>query len=79
MGFTIAFGVQPAITAAAQHFKTRRALPMGIVATGCALGGVCFPIMFSCLVPMIGFAWTLRVAALKTAWVSLIYDLVICS
>lgn len=37
---------------------------MGIVASGSSAGGVCFPIMFSRLVPQIGFHWTLRVAAL---------------
>ena len=39
---------------------------MGIVTTGCAIGGVSYPIMFQRLVPNIGFAWVLRIAALKT-------------
>lgn len=37
---------------------------MGIVAGGSSVGGVCFPIMFARLVPKIGFAWSVRVAAL---------------
>lgn len=67
LGLAIAFGVQPALTVTGQHFKTQRALAMGVVTGGCALGGVLFPIMFSELEPVIGFDWTLRVAALKTA------------
>lgn len=37
---------------------------MGIVAGGSSAGGVCLPIMFSRLVPQIGFGWSIRVAAL---------------
>jgi MCP family monocarboxylic acid transporter-like MFS transporter 10 len=65
MGFTMAFGVQPALTVAGQHFKKRLALAMGIVSVGSAAGGVLFPIMFRRLLPVVGFAWMLRVAALK--------------
>lgn len=66
MGISIAFGVQPALTVVGQHFRRRRAFAMGVVASGCALGGACFPIMFAHLLPIVGFNWTLRVAALKT-------------
>lgn len=37
---------------------------MGIVASGSSFGGVCLPIMFSKLIPTIGFPWALRVGAL---------------
>lgn len=37
---------------------------MGIVASGSSAGGVCLPIMFSRLVPIIGFPWAMRVGAL---------------
>lgn len=37
---------------------------MGIVASGSSIGGVCLPIMFSKLIPKIGFAWAMRVGAL---------------
>ncbi|KAL1639397.1 hypothetical protein SLS58_007978 [Diplodia intermedia] len=63
-GLTVAFGVQPALAAAGQHFKQRRALAMGVVAGGSSIGGVCLPIMFSRIVPKIGFGWSVRVAAL---------------
>ncbi|KAJ4374335.1 hypothetical protein N0V83_003076 [Neocucurbitaria cava] len=67
MGLTIAFGVQPALTVVGQHFKERRALAMGIVSTGSALGGIGFPLMFERLLPTVGFANTLRLTALKIA------------
>lgn len=56
--------MQPALAVAGQYFKHRRALAMGIVASGSSAGGVCLPIMFSRLVPMIGFPWAMRVGAL---------------
>ncbi|KAF2877222.1 major facilitator superfamily domain-containing protein [Massariosphaeria phaeospora] len=65
MGIAIAFGVQPALTVVGQHFSKQRALAMGIVCTASAAGGICFPIMFKSFLPMIGFRWALRVAALK--------------
>jgi MCP family monocarboxylic acid transporter-like MFS transporter 10 len=70
MGFTIAFGVQAGITVASQHFKKRLALAMGLVCTGSAAGGVMFPIMFRRLLPLIGFPWMLRVAAVKIMFVA---------
>lgn len=69
MGLTIAFGVQPAQTIVGQHFKERRALAMGLVTTGSALGGIGFPLMFEKLVPRIGLANTLRLTALKVGFV----------
>ncbi|KAL7928086.1 MFS general substrate transporter [Trichoderma chlorosporum] len=63
-GLTVAFGVQPALTVVGQHFKKRRALAMGIVASGSSLGGVCLPVMFSKLVPKIGFPWSMRAGML---------------
>lgn len=71
MGTTIAFGVQPALTVVGQHFKERRALAMGLVCTGSALGGIGFPLMFERLLPVMGFANALRLTALKIACVTL--------
>ncbi|KAI8938728.1 hypothetical protein NX059_004596 [Plenodomus lindquistii] len=65
MGLTIAFGVQPALTVVGKHFKKRQALAMGLVTTGSALGGIGFPLMFEQTMPIIGFANSLRLAALK--------------
>lgn len=71
MGLTIAFAVQPAQTIVGQHFKERRALAMGLVSTGSALGGIGFPLMFEKLLPRLGFATTLRLTALKIGLVRL--------
>lgn len=44
-------------------FLKRRALAMGITASGSSLGGVLFPILVGRLIPNIGFAWTMRTCA----------------
>ncbi|KAG9189589.1 hypothetical protein G6011_06457 [Alternaria panax] len=75
MGLTIAFGVQPALTVVGQHFKERRALAMGLVSTGSALGGIGFPLMFDQLLPKVGFANSLRLAAVKIA---VCYSIALC-
>ena len=46
-----------------QYFTTRRALAMGIAASGSSLGGVIYPIVFHRLQPVIGFGWATRVCA----------------
>lgn len=75
LGLTISAGVQPALAVAGQYFRQRRALAMGIVASGSSAGGVCLPIMFQRLVPLIGFRWAMRVGALI---VSVCYIIAIC-
>ncbi|KAF3034107.1 hypothetical protein E8E11_004465 [Didymella keratinophila] len=67
VGFAAAFGAQPALTVVGQHFKQQRAIAMGLVTAGSALGGIGFPLMFERLLPVLGFSWMLRVAALKIA------------
>ncbi|KAF2865909.1 major facilitator superfamily domain-containing protein [Massariosphaeria phaeospora] len=63
IGIAIAFGAQAAIVVAAQHFPRHRALAMAIVAAAGSTGGVCFPIIFTQLMPRVGFAWSLRAVA----------------
>ncbi|EJD00088.1 MFS general substrate transporter [Fomitiporia mediterranea MF3/22] len=65
-GFAVGCGYYPALSIVGHYFQRRRALAMGIVAAGSSVGGVCFPIMFSRLFQTIGFAWSVRVAALIT-------------
>ncbi|KAH6620246.1 major facilitator superfamily domain-containing protein [Boeremia exigua] len=72
VGFAAAFGAQPALTVVGQHFKQQRAVAMGFVAAGSALGGIGFPLMFESLLPLLGFQWMLRVAALKVAVIYLV-------
>jgi len=67
VGFASAFAAQPALTVVSQHFKQQRALAFGLVNAGSSLGGIVFPLMFERLLPIIGFPWMLRVAALKVA------------
>lgn len=44
-------------------FHHRRALALGITASGSSLGGVIFPIMVSRLIPRVGFGWAMRSCA----------------
>ncbi|KAI1742797.1 major facilitator superfamily domain-containing protein [Xylaria scruposa] len=54
----------PAISIVSLGFPTKSALALGIAATGSAIGGIIWPIVFQRLLPEIGFAWTNRVFAL---------------
>lgn len=45
------------------YFTTKRALAMGIAASGSSCGGVLYPIIFTQLQPRIGFGWAVRVLA----------------
>lgn len=43
------------------YFTTKRALAMGIAASGSSLGGVIYPIVFHRLQPQLGFGWATRI------------------
>jgi len=51
----------PSVAVASAYFTTKRALAVGITASGGSLGGVIFPIVFRKLQPVIGFGWATRV------------------
>ena len=51
----------PSISLVANTFTTKRPIAIGISATGSAVGGVIFPIMFRHLIPRIGFGWVNRI------------------
>lgn len=53
----------PSFSCIATWFLKKRALAMGIVASGSSLGGVVLPIMVNRLMPEIGFGWTMRACA----------------
>ena len=36
---------------------------MGLMSIGSSIGGVGFPIMIDCLIPKVGFGWTMRICA----------------
>ncbi|KAL8936823.1 MAG: hypothetical protein Q9216_004734 [Gyalolechia sp. 2 TL-2023] len=51
----------PALSVLSTYFSTRRALAIGIGASGSATGGLIFPALVQQLLPKIGFGWTVRV------------------
>jgi MFS family permease len=52
-----------AMSSTVTWFYKRRALALGLTASGSSLGGVIFPIMVQNLIPQVGFAWTMRISA----------------
>ena len=52
-----------AISTTSTWFFKRRALALGIVASGSSLGGVIFPIMIEHVIAQRGFPWAMRAAA----------------
>ena len=51
----------PSMAIVATYFTTKRALAIGILASGGSVGSVIYPIVFERLQPRIGFPWTTRV------------------
>ncbi|KAJ9132587.1 MFS general substrate transporter [Pleurostoma richardsiae] len=62
----------PAAAIQSQYWAKRRAFAVGISATGSPIAGIIFPIIFSRLLPSIGFAWATRVIAFITLGLSAI-------
>ncbi|CAL3970613.1 unnamed protein product [Diplocarpon coronariae] len=54
----------PPISITATYFQRRRALALGIVTTGAAVGGIFYPIILELLLEGLGFRWAVRVTAL---------------
>ncbi|KAL8928611.1 MAG: hypothetical protein Q9208_001845 [Pyrenodesmia sp. 3 TL-2023] len=51
----------PCLAILSTYFTSKRALAIGIGASGSATGGLVFPVIVQQLLPKIGFAWTVRV------------------
>ena len=51
----------PAISVLSTYFTKKRALAIAIAASGTASGGTMYPAIVECLLPRIGFPWTIRV------------------
>ncbi|ATZ53796.1 hypothetical protein BCIN_09g05710 [Botrytis cinerea B05.10] len=51
----------PSIAVLSAYFDKKQALALGIGASGSAIGGIIFPIIFNRLLPTIGFGWSVRV------------------
>jgi MFS family permease len=54
----------PSVSVTATYFQKRRALAVGIVTTGAAVGGIFYPIMFDVLLSRLDFRWSVRIIAL---------------
>lgn len=51
------------MTSLASWFFKKRALAFGLMASGSSIGGIVLPIMIERLLPVYGYAWTMRLAA----------------
>lgn len=51
----------PILAVLSTYFSTKRAVAIGIAASGTATGGLVFPSIVQHLMPRIGFAWTVRI------------------
>ena len=51
----------PVISMISTYFDKKKALALGLVASGTATGGLVFPVIVQQLLPRIGFPWTVRV------------------
>jgi MFS family permease len=60
-------------------FFKKRATAFGIMASGSSLGGVVLPILVDKLIPQLGFAWTMRVAAFTILGMLIIANLTVKS
>jgi MFS family permease len=69
----------PAMSAAVTWFFEKRAMALGIAASGSGLGGVIFPIIVSRLIPQVGFGWTMRICAFLVLGLMIVTNLSIIS
>lgn len=54
----------PSLALIPQYFQRKKALALGLVASGSSVGGVLYSIIFTQLQPKIGFGWSLRITGL---------------
>ncbi|KAI1609999.1 MFS general substrate transporter [Exophiala viscosa] len=66
---------QPSVTILSHYFSKRRALVMGIAASGASLGGVIYPILLNRLFVRMGFAWGVRTAGFMIAGILVLGNL----
>ena len=69
----------PAFSCVITWFYKKRALAVGIAASGSSLGGVILPIMVSKLVGEVGFGWTMRICAFLILGLLIITNLTVRS
>jgi MFS transporter, MCT family, aspergillic acid transporter len=66
-----------ALSAVATWFHHKRGLAFGITMSGSSAGGVIFPIMINHLIPKVGFAWSMRIAAFMILGLLIIANLTV--
>lgn len=69
----------PCMNSVTTWFFHRRALALGITASGSSIGGVIFPIMVERLIPQVGFGWTMRICAFLILGLMVIVNLTLVS
>ena len=67
------------MSSTATWFFRKRALALGIIASGSGLGGVIFPIMVERLVREVGFGWAMRTSAFLILFMLIIANLTVKS
>ncbi|KAL4950488.1 major facilitator superfamily domain-containing protein [Aspergillus filifer] len=67
------------ITSVNTWFRRRRALALGISASGSGFGGIVFPIMLTRIIPLFNFGWAIRICAFTSLFLLIIANLTIRS
>lgn len=67
MGIAMGFIVQVCLSIPSQWFKKKRASAMGLLAGAAGVGATVQPIYVKKVIPIVGFAWTMRIMALTCA------------
>ncbi len=63
VGISLGFLFLPSVSVISHHFEQKRALAMGIAASGSSCGGIVFPILINKMIEKYGFSWATRIAA----------------
>jgi MCP family monocarboxylic acid transporter-like MFS transporter 10 len=62
VGISLGFLFLPSVSVISHHFEQKRALAMGIAASGSSCGGIVFPILINKMIEKYGFPWATRIA-----------------
>jgi len=63
VGISLGFLFLPSVSVISHHFERKRALAMGIAASGSSCGGIVFPLLINKMIEKYGFPWATRIAA----------------
>ena len=62
VGISLGFLFLPSVSVISHHFEQKRALGMGIAASGSSCGGIVFPILINKTIEKYGSPWATRIA-----------------